>query len=367
MTTQTTKAKKLSTQAQAARLIRAKGNVRTREKQGELAEATATAAVAEATRADGAATATVAEVTRADGAATAPAGEATRAEGAATATVVEATSVPPSMDAGEASPIDRWAPEAQKLPSDAMRLTVPFHVHLGEAVDVARFHRKYYAGVAASDGRPGRPGLESVADEGRGLNAATGDDLLSLREATQQAHVRYLLKAAPASATPLERARYLVGEIAATVGYLFDDGVDDERDAQLAAVQAAHADAPASTDAVAAELEDYVGLGESYRSKIEGLGGFEGKLLDEAKAVAAELRERPATPAGLSDEAARALALRNRLAMLLAAKMGVVRSAARFVFRHHPAVVREATSAYERRRRAAARRGALPKGPALEG
>lgn len=104
-------------------------------------------------------------------------------------------------------------------------------------------------------------------------------------------------------------------------------------------------------------------LGEKYRSKIDGLGGFDAKMLDEAKVVAAELRDRPAIPVVLGDEAARALALRNRLAMLLAAKMNAVRSAARFVFRHRPEIVREATSAYERRRRAAARRNALRKGP----
>lgn len=270
----------------------------------------------------------------------------------------------PAAPESGASPLDRWAPEAQKLPSDEMHLTVPFHVHLGEATDVARFHRTYYASVEARDGQPARPGLESVADEGRGLNASTADDILSLGEATQQANVRYLLKASPGKAAPFERGRFLVGEIAATLGYLFDDGVENERDAQLAAVQASHADTPDSNDALAAELDDYRGLATPYRSEIDGLGGFDLKLLDEAKVVAAELRDRPSTSAVLNDEAARALALRNRLAMLLAAKMGVVRSAARFVFRHHPNIVREATSAYERRRRAAARRDALSKGPA---
>jgi hypothetical protein len=261
------------------------------------------------------------------------------------------------------SPIDRWALEAQKLPSDEVRLAVPFHVHLGEATDVARFHYKYYDSVEGRDGQPARPGLDTVADDERGLNAQTGADILSVREATQQAHTRYLLTASPNAATPFERGRFLVGEMAATLGYFFDDGVENEGDAQLAAVQAAHANTPASNDAVAAELEDYSGLGEKYRSKIDGLGGFDAKMLDEAKVVAAELRDRPAIPVVLGDEAARALALRNRLAMLLAAKMNAVRSAARFVFRHRPEIVREATSVYERRRRAAARRNALRKRP----
>jgi hypothetical protein len=260
------------------------------------------------------------------------------------------------------SPLDRWAPEAQKLASSELHLAVPFHVHLGEATDVARFHKKYYASVEARDGQPERAGLDTVADERRGLTAMTGDDILSLREATQQAHTRYLMTASPGAASPIERGRYIVGEIMATLGYLFDDGVEDERDAQLAAVQASHAEHPESIDALAAELEDCCALGNLYRSELTGLGGFDPKLLDEAKKVADALRDRPATPAALSDESARALALRNRCAMLLADKMNAVRAAARFVFRHHPEIVREATSAYERRRRAAARRSALKKG-----
>jgi hypothetical protein len=262
------------------------------------------------------------------------------------------------------SPIDRWASEAQRLASGELHLAVPFHVLLGEATDVARFHKTYYATTPAQDGHPQRPGLDTVDDESRGLTAATGDDILSLREATQQAQTRYLLTASPGAASPMARGRYIVGEIAAVLGFLFDDGVSDERDAQLAAVQATHAETPDSTDALAAELDDYAALGEAYRSEIGGLGGFDPKLLDEANEVADALRERPATPAALTGEAARALDLRNRLAILLAAKMSAVRAAARFVFRHHPAIVREATSAYERRRRAAARRAALKQGKA---
>ena len=56
-----------------------------------------------------------------------------------------------------------------------------------------------------------------------------------------------------------------------------------------------------------------------------------------------------------------AKALRNRLATVLSNRMGVVRSAARFVFRNRPEIIREVTSAYERRRRAASRRAAAKK------
>ena len=49
---------------------------------------------------------------------------------------------------------------------------------------------------------------------------------------------------------------------------------------------------------------------------------------------------------------------RNRLAALLVRRMNRVRAAARFVFRNHSDIVREVTSTYERRRRAARRRHA---------
>lgn len=261
------------------------------------------------------------------------------------------------------SPLELWTPEALKLPSDDLRLSVPFHVHLGEAADVARFHARFFASVPASEGSPGRPGLDTVVNEQRGLTASTGADILSLLEATQRQHTTYLLLVSPATAAPMQEGRFTVDEISATLEYFFDDGVEDERDAQLHAVEAATADAPESIDAMASELEAYAALGNLYRNEIDGLGGFAVKLLDRAVELAADLRSRPPVPENLSEEARKARALRNRLATLLLGRMNAVRSAARFVFRHHPEIVRQVTSAYERRRRAAARRNALKKGP----
>lgn len=68
--------------------------------------------------------------------------------------------------------------------------------------------------------------------------------------------------------------------------------------------------------------------------------------------LAAELRDRSAQKvAGAPlDEQQRALELRNRLAAMLYERMQRVRAAARYVFRHDPATVRRATSAYSRQR-----------------
>jgi len=62
-----------------------------------------------------------------------------------------------------------------------------------------------------------------------------------------------------------------------------------------------------------------------------------------------ELRERPPMS---PENTRRALDVRNRVATLLVDRMGLVRSAALFVFRNQPDIAREAGSAFERRRRA---------------
>lgn len=145
------------------------------------------------------------------------------------------------------------------------------------------------------------------------------------------------------------------GELTASLEWLFDDGVEDENDRALANLKAEHDRTPESLDALAAELFDYATLAEAHRAQLTGLGGFEPSLIDEAKQLAAALRERGAPSAGASAESD-ALMLRHQLATLLLDKMSLVRAAARFVFRRHPEVARQATSGYERRRRAANRR-----------
>jgi hypothetical protein len=58
---------------------------------------------------------------------------------------------------------------------------------------------------------------------------------------------------------------------------------------------------------------------------------------------------------GRGGEASELLKKRNQHTAVLLERMGRVRAAARYVFRHHPEILRQATSAYQQRRRAAAR------------
>jgi DNA anti-recombination protein RmuC len=215
---------------------------------------------------------------------------------------------------------------------------VPLHVLTGEAVDVAAFFKRYYEPELAP---------------------RTGKRITLLVDEVQSAQTQYQLAAdAPAGDEDVQRGRFVLSELTAALEFLFDDGVEDERDAQLARVRQANEDT-SSTDALAGALAEYAGLAEAYRDELDGLGDFEAEMIDEAKELAAAIRDRSAQ--GTSDtgkKSAAALEWRNRLAGLLAQEVGRVRKAARFVFRHHPQIRREATSTYERRTRAARRRAA---------
>ena len=145
--------------------------------------------------------------------------------------------------------------------------------------------------------------------------------------------------------------------------WYFDDGKDTQGDAQLAALARAHEEA-FSHDALAAALFDYAALAELHRTAITGLGGFDATVIDSAPKIAMALRERSAGPATLepSMDARQILELRNRIATLLVDRIQRVRSAAQFVFRKQPDIVRKVTSAYERQQRATQRRRQREKG-----
>jgi hypothetical protein len=251
-----------------------------------------------------------------------------------------------------------WTERAWQLDADdVVPLRVPLHVLTGEAVDVARFFQRRWSAERDSSGKVVLPGLELCKGRG-GITPDLGQEILELQQQVQTAQAAYLLTISPRpEAAPTERAQFVLGEISAALEWLMDDGVGDKKDAQLDRLSETYRNA-ASQDALASALDDYVALASRYRDDLDGLGDFDVAWLDEAKTLAVRLRERsaervaPQSPTGEE----RAQELRARLASMLMQRMNAVRSAAQFVFRHHPTIVREVTSAYERRRRAAWRR-----------
>jgi hypothetical protein len=245
--------------------------------------------------------------------------------------------------------LGKWEPLAWGLSEYAGRVPVPFHVLVGEAVDVARFFNTYYATQPAVPGKATRPGLEQAVTGGQ-FRPELGQEILELQEATQAAQTQYLLTVT-APDSPAERAEFVLSELVAGLEYLFDDGVRDDDDQRLERLGSVHAN-PTSQDALATALDDYAGLADLHRDRLTQLGAFEVALIDEARALAVAMREVSAKKlAGASTDAQKqALELRNRLASMLHDRMQLVRSAARYVFRRDPETVRRVTSAYQRQR-----------------
>jgi hypothetical protein len=254
--------------------------------------------------------------------------------------------------------IKKWDTEASALLVVRTNFDQPMRVILGEAVDTARFIQTYWTPVLDVAGKVLRPGLSQA---GAKLSPTIGVEILELQDGLQTAQTDYLLTVAPAQPDVRARAEYVLGELTAALEWLFDDGVEDDRDRQLAALKAEYADNSTSTDSMAAELSDYAALARQEAKGLEGLGGIELSLIDEAEQLAKQLRERPTTPVP-AENTRRALEVRNRLATLLVERIATVRAAARFVFRNHPQIVREVGSSYVRRKRAAARRAAAKNG-----
>lgn len=248
--------------------------------------------------------------------------------------------------------LDKWRSAAMALESTNDVWPAPQYVMTTEATQLVAFAKRYWEPTKDAQGNQTLPGLVTTR-----LRPEILTELTELVEAAQQAQSAQLMTLPPVPGDELDRGRWLVGEIRAALEYHLDDGVTDTADAQLARIATAHRDDPNSIAALAAELADYAALAEPHRAVLDGLGGFSAASLDEAKAVVPALRARGAVEMDRAASAA-AVDLRNRILTLLADRVSEVRSAARFVFRNHPEIARLATSAYERRRRAAARRSA---------
>jgi hypothetical protein len=247
--------------------------------------------------------------------------------------------------------MDAWTARAWSLPQPAARLSFPINVLTGEALDVLRFCQRNWEPALDPVGKPIRPGLKSAVGNGT-FTEEVAREIHELIDAFQEAQNHYRLLVDVKGPNPMDRAQYLLGEMRNTLEWYFDDGKTDASDAQLEALRKAH-DRAVSQDDVAGALLEYAALARRHRSQIDGLEGFNAALIDEAPGIAAALRERSAGPETAEQPAVReALELRNRLGAMLLERMLLVRSAARFVFRAHPALVREVTSRYSRTRRA---------------
>ena len=259
--------------------------------------------------------------------------------------------------------LKKWEPVAWAYEPSIEKLRLPVHVLSGEAIDVAHFCLRNWEPKLDRDGRVRRPGMKTAGGNGT-FEATIASDLLELQQAFQDANTRYRLLVTGSAAGVMETAEELLDDLWSTLEWLFDDGKTDDGDRQLAALAAEHANVT-SQDAMATALADFAELAERSRDKLTGLGGFDARIIEEARATAASLLRVSAGPTGpeAQGELREAYELRNRLGNLLLEKMQRVRSAARFVFRRHREVLPEVTSTYERRARAVRRKRAESEAP----
>ncbi|MFO0604924.1 MAG: hypothetical protein U0324_17210 [Polyangiales bacterium] len=248
----------------------------------------------------------------------------------------------------------RWVAAAMRVDGDASPLVVPYDVFLGEAREAAGFVRKRWRPEGEL------PGLERVRNR---LPAATADEIAELIDAVQHAQTEATLAVPPEAPADVARAGELVELLAGALDFTLGDGDPDGDDARrLAKVRDAHADAGSSPAALGQDLRNHAALADAVRARlVHDDAGFDAGCIDEALVLASRLT-RPSLapdPAESAEDAAPpagTLSLRNRLLRLLVDRVALVRRCARHVFAAHPDVLQEATSAYERERRARARK-----------
>ena len=243
--------------------------------------------------------------------------------------------------------LEEWLAEAAKIERTDNPLAIPYEVALREAAEAAGFIKKYWD----KDGT--RPGLSRFAKR---LPIEVADEIVSLVKATQQQQTKLLLLVDPAAASGGDRARHVIDELESAIGFLLDDGVEEAADVKYAQVRDFHSQDGQRSSALAQSLRDYAALAIELKTRLIDVDAeFDANLIDEASALADKLAAAPAASPSSSEVETTRVA-RNRLLHLIAARVSLVRTTAAHGFRHNPEIVRQATSGYERRRRAAARR-----------
>jgi len=101
----------------------------------------------------------------------------------------------------------------------------------GEAIDVATMLTHYWDPKTDTKGNT-IPGFSGVAPTGS-LTPEVATEIRELQLATAAAHSEYLVLVQGATAAPLDRADFVLGEIRQSLEFLFDDGKQDDADVQL--------------------------------------------------------------------------------------------------------------------------------------
>jgi len=252
-------------------------------------------------------------------------------------------------DALRSQEMGRWSKLAAALPAERLiSLGVPIVNYLEEAEKAAGFLRRSW--TPADSSLPAMSSLEAF------LPLRTADEIQSLVRACRVVHTEVLLpESVPADdqITFVERGRELAADLGACLQYVLDDGVTEPADLALEAALKRQTEGTGAA-VLAQALSDLARIAEQSRDKLARIRGFDLGLVAEARALSDRLTEKPSATRGRP--ASPLVDLRNRLLTLLDQRVAEVRRAGRFLYRKHPAELRQLASEYARRQRAARQR-----------
>jgi hypothetical protein len=211
-----------------------------------------------------------------------------------------------------------------------MGLALPFDTMLAEAEEAAQL-AKLHAKELAAVGIPKKaaPRMEEL--------------IASIRSRPRRA------ERAPRLRDRVAKARALVVEISSALFTLAKLRRDEQLEAGLTRLRAENASTKTSASALIFTLRMWTLTAEDHRKALDGFGGFDLAVLDEARAMIEEL----GSLKSLRDEAANArralLSARDTDLEELTTLLRDLRVAARFVFRDRPEIARQFTSAHARK------------------
>ena len=247
--------------------------------------------------------------------------------------------------------IEGWLLDAKAGSMDKSPLNLPYDEALREAVRAALFLKKRW------HPKKQLPGLSGVV----GLAPSTANELLSLLRAVQESRLRLLIDeeefvTEPLLLDPKERARFVIKEIDAALSFL-GPALSETEAARLLKLQEHPERAALAEASLQLFLGGYGGLAKELRGKLATLASdFDEALIDEAFMLITALDEDLSAQTLATNTQQQSRQNFYRLLTLMQERVGQIRKAAAYVYRHHPTILRQVTSAYDRQRRQRARK-----------
>ncbi len=222
--------------------------------------------------------------------------------------------------------VQRWQEPATQVALES-RLQAKIATLIEEAPRLAGAAREYWEPTAS------RPGLEAAGF----LPEDLPEQIESLARALGAVHgaLEEELFSNPQKRQLWERGRFVMAELRSVLLYV-SDVLELDTVPQGLEVEETHL---VDHQDLARILSALAETARSYEDTVRQVSLFDGKLVDEAASLAQQLGSLEASGAAARPAVARLNEMRARLALLLQARMRLVYSAARFVFRGHPTVL----------------------------